>query len=217
MNISRLIQNGKSDVHDGITMTNTLTTHLNFFWAGLLKQGQTGGIVPSQRFLIAKMIAPVPEAYRGQIIELGAGTGALTLRLAARCPGARILACELNPTLARDCRDNLMRAGHNGRVEVVSASAEHLLSEMGRRGMEKPDFIISGIPLGNLGGERVRSLLDAIRQTLGAGGMFIQFQHSLLDRKKIMAKFPNTRTVPVFLNFPPAAVYYAQNSVWSAK
>jgi phospholipid N-methyltransferase len=191
-------------------MSNTLTAHLNFLWAGLLKHGQTGGIVPSQRFLIAKMIAPVPEAYRGQIIELGAGTGALTLQLAARCPEARILACEINPALARDSRNNLTRAGHNVRVEVVSTSAEQLLSEIGRRGIEKPDFVISGIPLGNLGGEKAGGLLDAIRQTLGKGGLYIQFQHSLLDRKKIRARFPNIPTVPVFLNFPPAVVYYAQ-------
>ncbi len=191
-------------------MTNTLATYLNFLRAGLLKHGQTGGLVPSQRFLIAKMIGPVPETYRGQIVELGAGSGALTLRLAARCPGARILACEINPTLARDSRDHLTRAGHNGRVEVVTASAEHLLSEMGRRGMEKSDFIISGIPLGNLGREKPLALLDLIHQTLGEGGTYIQFQHSLLDRKKIRARFPNTSTVPVFLNFPPAVVYYAQ-------
>jgi phospholipid N-methyltransferase len=191
-------------------MTNSLTTYVDFFWAGLLKHGQTGGIVPSQRFLIAKMIAPIPKAYRGQIVELGAGSGALTLRLAARCPGARILACEINPTLARDGKDNLTMAGHNDRVEVVLASAEHLLSELGRRGMEKPDFVISGVPLGNLGRVKADRLLDAIRQTLGTDGMYIQFQHSLLDRKKIRAKFPNTRTVRAFLNFPPAVVYYAQ-------
>ena len=191
-------------------MTNSLTTYLNFLWAGLVKHGQTGGVVPSQRFLIAKMVAPVPVAYRGQIIELGAGTGALTLRLAARCPGARILACEINPTLARDCRDNLAMAGHNSRVEVVSASAEQPLSELGRRGMEKPDFVISGIPLGNLGGEKALALIDAIRRALGEGGMYIQFQHSLLDRKKIRTRFPNLLTVPVFLNFPPAVVYYAR-------
>lgn len=191
-------------------MTNTLTNYWNFLWAGLLKHGQTGGLVPSQRFLIAKMIAPVPKGYCGQIVELGAGSGALTLRLAARCPGARILACEINPALARGSRDSLTRAGHNGRVEVVSAAAEHLLSEMGRREMPKPDFVISGIPLGNLGREKAGGLLDAIRRTLGEGGMYIQFQHSLLDRKKIRARFPNTRTVPVVLNFPPAVVYYAQ-------
>jgi phospholipid N-methyltransferase len=191
-------------------MTNTLASYLNFLWAGLLKHGQTGGLVPSQRFLIAKMIAPVPATYRGQIIKLGAGSGVLTLRLAARCPGARILACEINPALARDSRNTLTRAGHHRRVEVVSASAEHLLSEMGRRGRAKPDFVISGIPLGNLGAEETGGLLDAIRQSLAEGGLYIQFQHSWLDRKKIQARFPNTRTVPVFLNFPPAVVYYAQ-------
>jgi phospholipid N-methyltransferase len=191
-------------------MSNIAATYLHFFWAGLVKHGQTGGIVPSQGFLIAKMIAPVPKTYRGQVIELGAGSGALTLRLAARCPEARILACEINPTLARDHRCNLAGAGLNGRVELVAGSATNLLSELGKSGVEKPDFVISGIPLGNLGREKALALIDTIYQTLGEGGIYIQFQHSLLDRKKIRTRFPNLRTVPVFLNFPPAVVYYAQ-------
>jgi phosphatidylethanolamine/phosphatidyl-N-methylethanolamine N-methyltransferase len=191
-------------------MSNTAATYLHFLWAGLVKHGQTGGIMPSQSFLIAMMIAPVPETYRGQVIELGAGTGALTLRLAARCPEARILACEINPALARDHRGNLARAGLNDRVELFTGSATDLLSEVGKSGAEKPDFIISGIPLGNLGGAKALALVDTIHQTLGEGGMYIQFQHSLLDRKKIKARFPNLHTVPVFLNFPPAAVYYAR-------
>ena len=73
-----------------VPMSNTAARYLHFFWAHLVKHGQTGGIVPSQRFLIAKMISPVPETYRGQVIELGAGSGALTLRLAAKCPEARM-------------------------------------------------------------------------------------------------------------------------------
>jgi len=190
-------------------MSNTAATYLHFFWAGLAKHGQTGGIVPSQRFLIAKMIAPVPESYRGQVIELGAGNGALTLRLAARCRKARILACEINPTLARDHGYNLAGAGLNGRVELFAGSAEHLLSELGQSRVEKPDFIISGIPLGNFGRAKAFALIDTIHQTLGEAGMYIQFQHSLLDRRKIRTSFPNLRTVPVFLNFPPAVVYYA--------
>ena len=189
-------------------MSDTAARYLHFFWAGLVKHGQTGGIVPSQRFLIAKMIAPVPEPYHGRVIELGAGTGALTLRLAARCPGARILACEINPTLARDHRCNLAEAGLNGRVELFAGSAANLLSQIGQA--QKPDFIISGIPLGNLGREKALALIDTIHQTLGVGGLYIQFQHSLLDRKKIITRFPNLRTVPVLLNFPPAVVYYAR-------
>ena len=140
------------------------------------------------------MIAPVPETYSGRIIELGAGNGALTLRLAARCPKARILACEINPVLARKTRDNLDRAGINGRVEVISDSAEHLLSEMGRRGMDKVDYVLSGIPLGNLPGEQALALIDAISRALRPGGMYIQFQYSLIDRKRIRSRFSILRT-----------------------
>jgi phospholipid N-methyltransferase len=198
----------KDSAKELIALSNPVATYLRFFWAGRVKHGQTGGIVPSQRFLIAKMIAPIPETYRGQVVELGAGNGALTLRLAARCPEARILACEINPTLARDHRCNLARAGFNGRVELFAGSAADLLSEMGQK--QKLDFVISGIPLANLGREKALALLDAIRRVLGAGGMYIQFQHSLLDRRKIRTRFPDLRTVPAFLNFPPAVVYYAQ-------
>jgi len=156
------------------------------------------------------MIAPIPETYRGQIIELGAGNGALTLRLAKQCPGARILAYEINPTLAYDNRCNLTRAGIDGRVEVIAGSAENVLSEMRRKGIEKVDYVISGIPLGNLGREQALALLDTISHALKHDGMYIQFQHSLFDRQKIRAKFSRMCTVPVFLNFPPAVIYYAQ-------
>lgn len=195
---------------DRIAMNNAFASYLHFVCAGLVKFRQTGAIVPSQGFLIEKMIAPVPENYGGQIIELGAGNGALTLRLAAKCPSARILACEINPALAQATRENLRSAGINGRVKVVSDSAEHMLSERTKRRTEKVDYVISGIPLGNLGRERVIALLDIISGALGEGGMYIQFQYSLLDRQKIRARFPDLRTVPALLNIPPAVVYYAR-------
>jgi phospholipid N-methyltransferase len=158
------------------------------------------------------MIAPIPRTYAGSIIELGAGSGALTLRLCSRCPQARILAFEINPTLARDNRNNLTKAGINGQVELITAPAENLLSEMDRRGLAKADYVVSGIPLGNLDKERAGALIDTINSALGESGMYIQFQHSMVDRKKIKKRFPSTRTVPVVLNFPPAVVYYATKS-----
>ncbi len=190
-------------------MYNVLESYVHFACAALAKFRQTGAIVPSQRFLIEKMISPVPRNYAGQIIELGSGNGALTVRLANRCPRARILACEINPALARETRRNLDLAGINGRVQVVSDAAEHLLSEIVRRGEDKADYIVSGIPLGNLGRERTVNLVNKISRGLGHGGLYVQFQYSLLDRKTIRSKFSHLRTVPVPLNFPPAFVYYA--------
>ncbi|MGH7967472.1 MAG: class I SAM-dependent methyltransferase [Limisphaerales bacterium] len=190
-------------------MSKTLASYWRFLLAGLVNCVQTGGVVPSQRFLISKMIAPVPVDYDGEILELGAGTGALTLRLVARCPKARIAACEINPVLARDIDERLRASGLEKRVRVISDSAEHLLANMRRQGARKPDFVISGIPLGNFDRETVLNLVQGIHSTLVKGGMYIQFQHSTLDRKKIKNTFSRLRTVPVFLNFPPAVVYYA--------
>ncbi len=192
-------------------MAKGLAHYLHFFWAGLSNHYQTGAIVPSQRFLVDKMIEPVPSGFRGQIVELGAGTGALTVRLAQKCPHARITACEINPVLAHDLRANLDRAGINGQVEVCRKPANDLLSEFSRT-RTKPQFIISGIPLGNVGKEETFALLQNIEKTLVETGMYIQFQHSLVDRKKIEATFSETRTVPVLLNFPPAFIYYARKS-----
>jgi phosphatidylethanolamine/phosphatidyl-N-methylethanolamine N-methyltransferase len=184
-----------------------ISGYRHFFLAALLKQAQTGAILPSQRFLIRKMIAPVPTDYRGEIIELGAGNGAFTLRLAARCPEATIVACEINPSLARCNRLNIAAAGLSARVQVFAGSAEHLLAEPDR---PKADFIISGIPLGNLGRQKALNLIHAIRAELAPEGMYIQFQHFVADYKKIRAAFSRVQMTPVLLNGPPAVVYYAR-------
>lgn len=191
-------------------MADLLASYLNFMWAGLLKGAQTGALVPSGRFLVDKMIAPVPPDYRGEVVELGAGNGALTRRLAARCPRAKVLACEINPVLARDTAEHIAAAGLSNRVEVISDAAENVLPALRRRGLGRVDYVISGIPLGNLNKSRVFALIDTICRSLGPGGMYIQFQYSLMDRNKIRDRFPSLRTVPVFLNLPPAVVYYAR-------
>jgi phospholipid N-methyltransferase len=188
----------------------TIASYWRFLLAGVINCVQTGAVVPSQRFLVSRMITPVPTDYQGQIVELGSGTGALTLRLAARCPQARILACEINPVLAQDFESRLTASEYASRVEVIAESAECVLSRLRRNGPHRPDFIISGIPLGNLDRESALALIRSIHRTLAYGGLYIQFQHSILDRKKIKNTFSKLRTVPVFLNFPPAVIYYAR-------
>jgi phospholipid N-methyltransferase len=191
-------------------MAKSLAGYMHFVWASLIKQGQMGAILPSQRFLVAKMIAPIPESYDGQILELGAGNGSLTVRLAQERPRARILACEINPTLANANRLNLSGTGLNTRVEVISDSAENLLSEMAGRNAKNVDYIVSGVPIGNFGRKRTMALIDLISGNLRPGGMYIQYQHFLADHRKIKAKFASMQTIPVLLNFPPAFVYYAK-------
>jgi phospholipid N-methyltransferase len=143
-------------------------------------------------------------------VELGAGSGALTVPLATRCPHARVLACEINPALAQECRRQITAAGLEKRVDVLADSAQNLLAPAGARKTDKLDYIISGIPLANLGKEPTLALIETIHRALAEGGSYIQFQHSLVDRNKIRARFRHLRSLPVLLNFPPAVVYHAQ-------
>lgn len=156
------------------------------------------------------MIDPIPKGYEGRVVELGTGTAPLTLRLVEKCPRARILSCEINPVLAHDARQNLARAGVNGNVQVLTKSAEELLRQLDRTPEEPPGFVISGLPLGNLGRNAVLGVLRASHKALAPGGMFIQAQHFLVDLKNVRSVFPNVRTVPVWRNVPPVFVYYAR-------
>jgi len=188
----------------------------HFVWAALVRQRQTGGLVPSQRFLIKKMISPVPPDYRGVLLELGAGIGALTLRLAERCREARIVAWEINATLAQQARRNLDEAGVGRRVELINGSAEDLIQDMRRRGIPPADYVISGVPLANLGRARSDNLIGSAFEALGSGGMYVQFQHSTHHQEAIKARFGALRTATVLLNIPPAVVYYATRFASSA-
>jgi len=112
--------------------------------------------------------------------------------------------------LARDNRRHLDKAGLGGNVELIEGPAEELLDQTRQRNGDRPKFIISGIPLANLDADKTHALLDLVSGALGDGGMYIQFQHSLVDRRKIKAKFDRLFVVPVLLNLPPAFVYYAR-------
>ena len=189
----------------------SLTGYLHFFWAGLFKHSQTGSFFPSQKALAEAMIAPIPCGYDGLILELGSGTGSLTVRLAARCRRAKIMACELNPILAEDTRRNLDRAGVNGQVQVRARSAQEILADLKNGGGHRPGYIISALPLGNLSKKAVAEILQMISRALPENGVFVQAQHFLVNLKDVRRTFRTVRTVPILRNFPPVFVYYAAN------
>lgn len=66
------------------------------------------------------LAASVPCAARSAL-ELGAGAGAATLCLAARCPSLAIAAVERDPVMARLARRNLVANAMAGRVSVIEA------------------------------------------------------------------------------------------------
>ena len=120
----------------------------------------------------------------------------MTLRLAAKCLEAQIIACEIDSVLAEDGKENLIRAGHCGRVQFLPIPAERLLVDLNREGLGQADYIISSVRLACLRREKVSALLESISLALRDTGLSIQFQHSLIDRKNIRSFFRGMPMVP---------------------
>ncbi|CAN5387324.1 23S rRNA (adenine(2058)-N(6))-methyltransferase Erm(37) [soil metagenome] len=83
------------------------------------------------------------------VVDLGAGTGALTLPLAAA--GARVVAVERDPRWAQSLRRSVTAAGLAGRVEVVEADLRRVrLPPSPYRVVSSPPFSLTTAVLSRL-------------------------------------------------------------------
>src|SRR3984957_4668958 len=102
-----------------------------------------GSIVPSSRFLIRQLLAPVNWTQARGFVEYGPGGGGITAEVLRRMhPDAILIAIEMNP----DFVSYLGRAIPDPRLKVVQGSAESVDEILRRFGRDSADYIISGIP-----------------------------------------------------------------------
>jgi tRNA1(Val) A37 N6-methylase TrmN6 len=84
----------------------------------LLRQPARGYRIAIDTVLLA---AAVPSQPGRRLVELGAGVGGAALAVAARVPGAEVVAIERDPVLARALADNAAANGLGARVHTVLA------------------------------------------------------------------------------------------------
>ena len=110
-----------------------------FMAVALARPSTVGAILPSSRHLADAMARGAAGAQR--LIELGAGTGAITEALCEQHPGVPTLAVELDGSLARHLRQPFPR------IEVRAAAAHEVLREMRRPGHAA---LVSSLPFRSL-------------------------------------------------------------------
>lgn len=117
-----------------------------------------GPVVAELLFILARGIGA------RTILELGTATGYSAIFLAEACAGAdgKVITVEYDQNMARRARENIRRAGLEGRVEVRVGAAFEILE-----GMERPvDFIFMDIDK-----EDYVRALDPCRKLLRKGGL----------------------------------------------
>jgi len=166
---------------------------------------QVGAVCPSSRFLARKMAESAGKIGKGDIIvELGAGTGAITSKLqplADEC-GAELYCVEFEPTLAKILKERFPNA------KVVNDSAENIGRIVGEENFPRIRAIISCLPLVSLPKPCVASIPSASEEVLPEGARFVQFTYSLARSPKSLGfkKMKPESVSFVALNIPPARI-----------
>jgi phospholipid N-methyltransferase len=151
------------------------------------------------------MISCVDFNYASTIVELGAGTGAITNELLRRSsPNNRILIIDLNQDAISLLRERLKE---NPNVEVVLADARTLDTLLKKRNIERVEAIFSSLPYATLGTETTREILANAAGILAPNGHFVAFQYTPLFKNLFEAHFSIRSSKIEFRNLPPAIVY----------
>ncbi|MGG4141497.1 methyltransferase domain-containing protein [Paenibacillus algorifonticola] len=177
-------------------------TECLLFLQGFLKNpNRVGSVLPSSRFLAAKLVQSIPWNEVKAVAELGSGTGAVTRFMKTQLmDSTKVLLFERD----RKMRNKLKKEYPNF---VGHSNACYLLKKIKQEEIEQLDCIISGLPFFNFSNEMRERLLDQIMNSLKPGGIFVAYQYSLQMKKHLSDKFIIEKIEFVPFNFPPAFVY----------
>jgi phospholipid N-methyltransferase len=167
-----------------------------------------GSMIPSSRFLAAKMLNHIPIKDAKVVVELGPGTGVFTERILEKIgENTQFIVIELN----QDFFSALQEKFHHPNLHLKHDSADQIQVYLNQLGFEKADLIISSLPLANFPAELRKQIIETAKTCLNENGKFVQFQYSLQSLKMLRRVFNSVKVHFTFLNFPPAFVFTCSN------
>lgn len=163
---------------------------------------QMGSVVPSSPALCRRVAQQVRRGADEWVVELGAGTGAVSRALLdGGVPPERVTVLEIVPEMADHLRRRL--AG----VEVIAGDAWALPDLIPRSRHGRIGTVICGIPMVLLPLAEQRRLIDAM-EAVAPGRGFLHYSYCVTSplphrKHRLMAK----REAWTPLNLPPASVW----------
>ena len=180
----------------------------------------TASVLPSSKHLASAMLRPIDFERARAIVELGAGTGAVTLELLQRMrPDARLYALDINARFIGFLRKTIS----DPRLVPLEGAAEDLGAILQQQGVRKADAIISSLGLTTMQDQQRERILCEMRECLVPGGVVSQFQYwhsrggprwlrvlglrGFPEEEFLRQYFHRISADHVLRNFPPATVY----------
>lgn len=166
----------------------------------MVNPAAVGAVWPSSALLARYMAGFVPPSGTGLVVELGAGTGAVTQALLDRGVTAdRLIVIERSPVFVAHLRK---RFPH---VKVVCGDAALLGTLLPTD--PSIDAIVSSMPLRSLPRQDAEAVVGQWRDVLTPGALVVQFTYALRGSLRHLTRgfIPRASRI-AWANFPPARV-----------
>ncbi|HEY8604860.1 MAG TPA: methyltransferase domain-containing protein [Tsuneonella suprasediminis] len=176
------------------------------FFRGFVEHPRmVGSIIPSSRFTIAKMLAPVKWDECKLFVEYGPGVGTFCLPVLERLRrDGTLIVIDTNPLYI----DYLNRTISDSRFRAVLGSAEDVEDIVKAHGFDQADYVLSGLPFSTLPDGVGPAIAAATYRVIRPGGAFLVYQFSAAARDFMAKHFKHIDSGFEPLNVLPCQLFW---------
>ncbi|MEO9463758.1 MAG: methyltransferase [Marinomonas sp.] len=176
------------------------------FFRGFVEHPRmVGSIIPSSRFTVEKMLAPVDWQHCQLFVEYGPGVGTFCQSVLDRLPrDGALIVIDTNPLYI----DYLKQAFTDSRFTPVLGSAENVEQIVAEHGFDHADYVLSGLPFSTLPGDLGPQIAAATHRVLRNDGGFLVYQFSARARDFMATHFRDIDSGFEFLNILPCKLFW---------
>jgi phosphatidylethanolamine/phosphatidyl-N-methylethanolamine N-methyltransferase len=174
-----------------------------FFRQWLRSPKSMGSIIPSSRALGRAVASQVAWDEGQVVVELGAGTGAISQALIeSGLPPEAMMMIELDRSLFEYLRERFPK------VRVVNGDATRLVDILRQQGVEEVGTVISGLPMVNMPLTFQRAIVEQGLAAIAPGGCMLQYSYSPISPIPAKKLGVEAKLVKFVLrNVPPATLW----------
>ncbi len=164
-----------------------------------------GSVIPSSRFLINQVLGKIDWKRARVIVEYGPGVGTITSEILRRLgPDGKLIVVETNAEFVHFLRSSI----RDQRLHVVHGSAAEVGRYLAEAGVERADYIISGIPFSTMPQEVREDILRSTRASLQPDGAFLVYQFSPKVQPYLESEFSAVERAFELRNILPAQLFF---------
>jgi phospholipid N-methyltransferase len=176
------------------------------FFEGFIQHPvMVGSIIPSSRFTIEKMLAPVKWDECKVFVEYGPGVGTFCRPVLDRLRrDGELIVIDTNPLFI----DYLRATFADSRFTAVLGSAADVEEIVRARGHDHADYVLSGLPFSTLPGGVGPAIAAATHRILRPGGAFLVYQFTAAARDFMARHFRHIDSGFELFNVLPCKLYW---------